>query len=132
MELISLAMNRDKRLYGSALHLAAQSEYSTRVGCVAAHNSKVLAGTFNTVRNSVKNAPYGTATYHAERNCLRMVPDRLLAKLTLYIARLDKAGGHMPSKPCHRCLSEIKIRGVRELVYYNGRNIIKERLSTSD
>lgn len=126
--MIQLAESRDFKYYNRAANLCMLSDYHIRVGAFAAHNGKALAGAFNTVRNNTKNAEFGTATYHAEFNCLRMVPDRLLSRITLYVARIDKLGRHMPSKPCHRCTRELALRGVREIVYLNGQHLlVKER-----
>jgi tRNA(Arg) A34 adenosine deaminase TadA len=125
---IMLAETRDRKLYYRAARLCLQSDYHIRCGALAAVNSKVLAGAFNTVRNDAKNTPYGTATYHAEFNCLRMVPDRLLTRTTLYVARVDKAGKRMPSRPCNRCMGELELKGIRVVVYFDGEFIIKEKL----
>lgn len=127
--MISLAdLERDRKFYFSAKRLAWQSSYAIRVGALLANNGQTLAGAFNTVRNPANNVPYGGATFHAERNCLLLAGRRSLRRATLYIARIDKSGKHMPSRPCDRCLESIGIKGVRELVYFDGQFIVKEKL----
>lgn len=119
---------RDRNYYFNASKLAKLSDYTTRVGAIAAHNGKVLAGAFNTIRNDIPNAPYGTATYHAEWNCVSMVSPRLLNRITLYVARIDKLGKRVASRPCNRCVVDLLKFGVKEIVYYDGNWIVKERL----
>lgn len=129
----TLAETRDRVFFYRAKRLAKHSDYPTyRVGAFAAHNNKALAGGFNTIRNDPTGrhdrTMFGNATYHAEYNCLRAVPERLLSRITLYVARIDKAGRLRPSRPCPSCRSVIDSYGVREVVYWNGEFIIKEVL----
>ncbi len=123
-------LQRDLDLYwDSAVRVASQSDYATRVGCVAAKGNRVIAGAFNTLRNISANVPYGEATMHAEINVLRMLDQS--AKITLYIARLNKTGKPMPSRPCIPCMLNIKHSGfsIREIVYMDTYNkVVKERL----
>lgn len=123
-----LALERDRTHYYRAIELAKFSDYPVRVGSVAAVNSKFLAGAFNTVRNLAENVGYGSATYHAEYNCICLVPPRLLSRITLYVARVNKAGQRMPSRPCDRCWEMISANSVRKVVYFDGEFIVKERV----
>jgi tRNA(Arg) A34 adenosine deaminase TadA len=117
-------LERDGKGYDIAVLLASYSGYPIRVGAVAYHNSKRLAGAFNTLRNSSKNSEFGTATYHAEFNCLRMVPDRFLSKTTLYIARLGKGGEDLASRPCSKCRILLANMGVPEVVYRDNEGVL--------
>jgi tRNA(Arg) A34 adenosine deaminase TadA len=117
-------LERDIKGINVAIMLAHYSDYPIRVGAVAYHNSKRLAGAFNTLRNSAKNSEFGTATYHAEHNCLRGVPYRFLSKATLYVARLGKMGEALPSRPCSKCRILLADMGVPEVVYRNSEGIL--------
>jgi len=122
-------LERDYKGYVTALDLAWMSDYPIRVGCVAYINNKRLAGAFNTLRNSAKNVEFGAATYHAEHNCIRMVPDSFLSKATLYIARVGKGdyANEMPSRPCSRCRLLLANSNVPEVVYRNSEGqLVKE------
>ena len=112
-------ITRDIENFRDAAAIATTSTYSTRVGCVAAINRKFVCGAFNTQRNLPKNVPHLEATRHAEHNCLAMVPAGDLEKVTLYIARLNRANQRLPSRPCVACMAEIVSLGVREVVYIN-------------
>lgn len=126
--MINVELARDRKLYYTAKRLAGQSSYPIRVGCILANNNTVISGAFNTIRNPASNVPYGHATFHAERNCLVLAGGYSLRRATLYIARIDKSGKRMPSRPCSRCLDSIQESGLRELVYFDGHNIVKEKL----
>lgn len=123
-----LVSRRDYAHYIRAERLCKLSNYSIRVGAFAAHNGKVLAGSFNTVRNNPRHTSYGNATYHAEFNCIRMVPPRLLSRITLYVARISKMGERMPSRPCDRCINLLYDNDVREICYFDGTVLVKEKL----
>lgn len=123
-----LAERRDREHYYRAIRLAKFSEYPIRVGATAASNGKVLAGAFNTIRNSNPGTEFGHATYHAEHNCIRMVPPRLLTRITLYVARIDRKGHRVPSRPCSKCMKLLAEYNIREVVYFDGEFIVKERL----
>lgn len=129
-------MNRRMQLYAKdhfqftyTVDLAANGEHRVRVGCVAAVGNKRIAGAFNTYRNDPANTDYGNATYHAEHNCLDMIPERLLSRATLYIARINLAGELVPSYPCWKCEGYIKLSKIDALVYVDkNRQVVKERL----
>ena len=87
---------RDVELFHKAVSLAGQSFHFTRVGCIAAHNQKVLAGAFNTIRNEPRNVLVGEASRHAEHNCLGLLNENVLSKVTLYIARINRTGVTLP------------------------------------
>ena len=121
-------ITRDLRFYAKACDLARQSNYITakKVGCVAAKNTRLLAGAFNTVRNANFNVPFGLSTFHAEMNVLRMLdkPDRV----TLYIARVGSQG-ELPSRPCKRCMLELEAKGIHEIVYLDRfGKVVKEKI----
>jgi deoxycytidylate deaminase len=121
-------ITRDLKFYAKACDLARQSNYITskKVGCVAAKNTRLLAGAFNTVRNSNFNVPYGLSTFHAEMNVLRMLdkPDRV----TLYIARIGQSG-ELPSRPCKRCMLELEAKSIHEIVYLDRfGKVVKEKI----
>jgi tRNA(Arg) A34 adenosine deaminase TadA len=112
-------LQRDVKNFQRAVDVATLSDYTTRVGCVAAINNRFLCGTFNTHRNAARNVPHKEATRHAEPNCLAMVSDSDYSKLTLHVARINKIGGTLPSRPCTACMTLIVSLGVREVVYIN-------------
>lgn len=120
-------LQRDVDLFQQAVKLALQSNHFTRVGCIAARNQRILAGAFNTIRNPPKNVSYGEATRHAEHNCLALLNENVLPRVTLYIARINQSGFPMPSAPCKWCRVEIAALDIKELVYISGqRRLVKE------
>lgn len=120
-------LTRDIDFYYEAVKLTKASEYTTKVGCLSAKGNKRLALAVNTVRNPAKNVPYGEATTHAEMNVLHMLNST--ARVTLYIARVGKLMQELPSRPCHRCMLEIRNSGIKEIVYLDKfHKVVKEIL----
>jgi tRNA(Arg) A34 adenosine deaminase TadA len=118
------ALRRDLEFYNKALEVARSSNYSTKVGCVASKSTRIICSAANKLTNPSLNVPIGEATKHAEMAVLTMLTE--YAKVTLYIARPGRVVD-LPSRPCIKCMWEIKNAGIREIVYLskNGR-VVKE------
>jgi deoxycytidylate deaminase len=122
-------LSRDIELFGKAGLAASLSDYSTRVGCVAAKSRKVIAISANKLRNPSINVPYGQASTHAEMGVMAMLLDEEYKRLTLYIARLGRLHQNLPSRPCRACILEISGCGIREIVYMDRfKHVVKEFL----
>lgn len=52
---------------------------------------------------------------HAEVDAIRKVKNAKGA--TIYVARVNKSGGDLLSRPCDRCHKAIKDAGIRKVVY---------------
>ena len=117
-------LSRDLDLFDHAKMVAHSSNYSTKVGCVAAKSTRVICAAANKLTNPSLNVPVGEATKHAEMCVLTMLME--YAKITMYIARLGRNEA-LPSRPCTKCMQAIKNKGVREIVYLSkdGR-VVKE------
>lgn len=66
---------------------------------------------------------------HAEVNCLskiKVIPDNAV----LYIARVGKNGKNMMARPCNGCMSEIKFRGIKQIVYTTDSGFAVETLES--
>lgn len=123
----AVALARDLDFYNAATVVARDSDYTTRVGCIAAKGAKKICSAANAVRNHAMNVSFGEATYHAEMNVLRMLPRT--DRVTLYIARLGKLYQSLPSRPCNRCMERIRDSGIKEIVYLDKYNrVVKELL----
>jgi len=122
---------RDIDFFNRTVLLASQSDYAKRVGCIAAINNKHVCGAFNTQRNAALHVPFGEASRHAEWNCLRLIQEKDYPRVTLYIARINTDGMPLPSRPCVRCMTDIREKGVQELVYVSKHNnrVVKETLT---
>lgn len=100
--------------------VAQQSTYRWRHGAVVAKGNKV----FGWAPNKLRNAPLideHNVSDHAERAILRellKVRDDLRG-CTIYIARINKQGKSMMSRPCNNCMLAIIEAGIKEIVYTN-------------
>lgn len=112
-------------LFEKAKMLAVHGEHRVRVGCIVARKTRPLAGAFNTVRNKDYTSlgdEFHKHTYHAEINCLRLLPYEQVARggLTLYVCRLNHWDELKASKPCWRCLKHIQEQGaISRIVYWD-------------
>lgn len=120
---------KDMQCYNGAVALARNGEHRVRVGALAVVSGKKVAGAFNTFRNDPANTSYRNATYHAEMNALCQVSERLLSRVTLYIARLDIFHNQKPSAPCKYCDALCRDMGIKAIVYLDPNlHLVKERL----
>lgn len=113
-------MKRHEKLIRRAVDVAQTSEYRWKHGAVIAKNSKILGSAPNKFRNSPSVDPDNVSD-HAERATLReLLKVRSdLRGCTIYIARINKAGQTMMSRPCVWCMWAIIEAGIKEIVYTN-------------
>ena len=115
----------DEKHFRSALAMAYFGEHRVRVGAIAAIKSTRICGAFNTHRN-LPTVAYPNCTTHAEMNALDGIPYGKWGQVTFYVARISKAGKTMPSKPCRRCMNKLSFMSIKYVVYFDGKNLVKE------
>ena len=101
-----------------ATSLAKLSQGRSRHGCVVTRAGNILGSGYN--KSRVHNVwvvwtDRSNCTTHAEANALARIPDARGA--TLYVARVNKNGKKVMSKPCDECDRIIKARGIKRVVY---------------
>ncbi len=120
---------RDYLFFESATNLARLSDNKFRVGAMLVKNGNIIAGAFNYVRNIPGNVALGDIGIHAEEAVINMCSETAAAGATIYVARIDRAGNNVNSRPCERrCWSYLQLSAVKTVVYYWNGRIIKERL----
>ncbi|MER7960262.1 hypothetical protein [Streptomyces sp. NPDC096030] len=102
------------RLLQRALREARRSRCRYRVGAVLASGSRIISYSPNVPRNR-PTIDFRHATFHAEEAALRRVKDA--AGLTVYIARINAAGGSAMARPCSRCQQALLSAGVVRAFY---------------
>jgi deoxycytidylate deaminase len=60
-------------------------------------------------------------------NLLSMIPYEKRSKVTIYVARVNLQNKIMPSAPCATCRSNLILAGIKYVVYYDGKEIRKEK-----
>jgi tRNA(Arg) A34 adenosine deaminase TadA len=115
-------MKRHEHLIKKAVKVAQSSTYFWKHGAVVAKGNKVLGWAPNKKRNfSAFDSPGDHYTDHAERATIRELLKirEDLRGCTIYIARINKAGKTMLSRPCAGCMEAIVAAGIKEIVYTN-------------
>jgi len=119
-------MSRDDRLINRAIGIAMTSKCRWRHGALLAKGSRIIAWSPNILRNP-SEIDYQGATWHAEIAALREL-DRLTGAtygfgkasgLTVYIARVNKAGEPRMSRPCVGCSDILAYRGITTRIWTN-------------
>ncbi len=113
-------MKRHENLIRRAVRVAENSTYRWKHGAVVAKGNKVLGFAPNKLRNAPLVDQHNVSD-HAERATLRellKVRDDLRG-CTIYIARINKTGDTMMSRPCTDCMKAIVAAGIKEIVYTN-------------
>lgn len=111
---------KQRSMLSIASRLAETSELPQKHGAVIVKGGRVLSVGVNKWRNKVNQHPVGTEynphlTYHAEIDALIRCPDTVGA--TIYIARVGKDGLQKFSRPCQRCMKEIRKAGIKKIIY---------------
>lgn len=113
-------MKRHENLIKRAVRTAEHSTYRWKHGAVVAKGNKVLGFAPNKFRNAPLVDEHNVSD-HAERATLReLLKSRDdLRGCTIYIARINKQGHTMISRPCPDCMKAIIAAGIKEIVYTN-------------
>lgn len=110
---------KDKARLNQAKNIAATSDCTHQHGCVAVKGGRTVGVGVNAYRNArslFDIIPDEARSIHAEEACLRAVGSNARGA-TLYIARVNRFGEEMMSRPCARCMKQIKESGVKRIVY---------------
>lgn len=103
-----------------ALKVAELSSANQRHGAVIYKGGSVLSLGVNTVPNDhLSTGEFtGSPNTHAETQAIRACgPDVDLSNTTLYVARVNKNGIPMFSKPCKTCQEAIDLAGIKKVIY---------------
>lgn len=126
---ISHLMNRDVIYFEAACNAARLSNYKTRVGAILVKNGNVAAVAVNYVRNVPGNVPLHQIGTHAEEAIVSMCSNSVLERSTIYVARINRAGNPLDSRPCDsRCWPLLHDMGIKYVVYSWKGRLIKERM----
>ena len=126
--------NKDRERIKLAQKLASMSESNTRTrhGCVIVKAGNVIAVGVNQYRNdpnlfdfTLDNTDY--ISVHAEEACLKALSHQA-RNCTAYIARLNSASKTSMSRPCNRCMRQLKAAGIDKLVYTTYTGVEIERI----
>lgn len=112
---------KEKRFLQKALELSELSSCHFKHGAIIVRNGNVVSVGINYLIND----PYFLedsvaaehAAVHAEVAALNSCRKADLEGATIYVARSNKKGDPMMSKPCPRCQKALKKRGVKKVCY---------------
>lgn len=102
-----------------AIRLAHLSEERQRHGSAIYKGGSLISVGVNVV----KNDPYiigdaaSNPNHHAETMAIRAAGTSDLRGATLYVARINRIGKPMMSRPCRTCMEAIELAGIKKLVY---------------
>lgn len=124
---MSSITSRDIRYYNLALEIAKNSDCRYKHGAVIIRGGNVIATGINKITYNKYTKHYGghCITIHAEMKAIMNAAQNVRGT-TLYSAR---SKGHKAiSTPCGVCTVLMLEAGIYHIVYYNGRELIKEKL----
>lgn len=113
---------KHQKFLDKAIELSKTSTCTHKHAAVLVRGSKIVSAGINSLRNDPyfmeDDAAKFHAAEHAEQSCLRMAKkmDNLSGAI-MYIARTNRRGEPMNSKPCIRCITAIKEAGIRKIFY---------------
>lgn len=111
--------NRERRYLQLAMNAAMSSSCRMKHGAVIVRGGRVISIGINKFRNNPAIMPTEIAksicSVHAEIDAMKKASN--LKGSAIYIARVNKAGTPMLSKPCHACYDAITDAGINKIVY---------------
>lgn len=115
-----LLSKTDKAYLSVARYLAAKSKSRNTHGAVVVKSGRVMGTGFNKDRNHPKVvSPEHIKTdcsFHAEELAIRDAGENLKGA-RIYVARINRHGDDRDSRPCSKCLSLIRLAGIKKIVY---------------
>lgn len=102
-----------------AVKLAHFSTCHTQHGAIIVKSGSVISVGVNSYFNDYRNVsdPTTEGSIHAEVAALKACRKVDLTGATIYVARINKTGKPMMSKPCKRCEKALRERGVKKVYY---------------
>lgn len=117
---------RDYDRYLVAEKVAALSNCRYKLGAAIFSGNRCLSVGHNKLKTHPELLRYGkhVVSIHAELDCILRANTSIIGS-AIYIARL---GGKRISYPCPICLSIILTAGIKEIIYFDGNALIKDKL----
>lgn len=115
---MSLSRTHKTRL-NKAVKLAGLSEERQRHGSAIYKGGSLISVGVNVV----KNDPYFVGDFarnpnhHAETMAIRAAGQSNLRGATIYVARINRRGTPVFSRPCPSCMEAIELAGIKKIVY---------------
>lgn len=97
-------------------NVSKHSQYKIKVGAVLVVAGHVLSVGFNKIKYSREYSHLQEQSLHAEMSCLKTCGRDYVDKATIYVYRETKNGPAL-AKPCVKCQTVLKSRGVKRAVY---------------
>ena len=112
--------NKQKAYLNVARYLASKSDLRHKHGAVVVKSGRVLGTGFNKRRNHPSVIPAGqhreSCGYHAESVAIKEAGDNAKGS-TIFVARVNRSGGDLLSKPCVNCQKLIDESGIKNVVF---------------
>lgn len=117
---------KDRAYLRVAVALAKTSQCNDKHGAVIVAGGRVIATGVNHKRNDPDRVSdfdklYGLST-HAEHAALKLINYFVQHNATIYVARVNKQGKEMFSRPCNSCYKLLVEYGIKKVVYTTHEN----------
>lgn len=101
-----------------AIYMAEQSTCRMRHGAVVVKGGRVLSTGVNKLKNhplNVSEEHIKKCSVHAEVDAVKKASNPRGA--TVYVARINKRGDEMLSRPCNKCYEYLIQSGIKKIIY---------------
>jgi deoxycytidylate deaminase len=119
IETCSNLSNKDKSFLSLAMKSAENSSCESRHGAVVVRSGRVLSVGFNKTKNTSLSLgdsnSYHGCTIHAEVDALSRVKNT--KGCIVYVARINREGKGVMSRPCDNCWDYMYKNGVKKVVF---------------
>jgi deoxycytidylate deaminase len=116
----------DRAYLSVARYFATKSKSRNTHGAVVVKGGRILGTGFNKDRNHPRVvSPEHIKTdcsYHAEEVAIKESGSNVKGA-RIYVARVNRNGQDRDSEPCPRCLTLIKVSGIKKIIYTSEKGI---------
>jgi deoxycytidylate deaminase len=117
---VTTSLSRKEKSYlNLAKNLAMSSKCRMKHGAVVVSGGSIISLGINSMKNNpafISEEHVFDASIHAEVDALRKIKNSVKGG-TIYVARVNRQGKPMISRPCDRCYDVIVEMGIGKIVY---------------
>lgn len=116
--------NRYYRFANIALIQSNKSDMKIKHAAIAVRRGKVISTGYNEYRNVYKGYNCFIST-HSEVKCCINMEKKTNKECDIYVYRVNKDCNLKNTKPCNTCIWFMKKSGIKNIIYFDGNNVIK-------
>lgn len=121
--------NRYYRYSSIAIEHSKKSDMSMKHVSIAVKKGRIVAIGYNERRNTYKGFNCFISTHSEIKCCMKLDTDK---ECDIYVYRVNNNDDLKNTKPCNMCIWYMKRTGIKNVIYFDGEDVIKANIQSKD